>query len=278
MADRIASIRDTVSLRSERSRKHYVRVMAFALLLVYVFQVHIPWFLPPAIRAWPLWPQQYFFGWLVGVFWALFVWCAVLGNMMWYLFSISFSVFVTIYKFAVQDRVVIVPISPDGKGGVGKIGDLAFALTLVVYLAGMPFVLAWLVLYGADLSLLIGLVVYIVILIALFFGPLLSLHWSMKRARKHELERLAALYQHQYDRLPSDAKAQALGTDVSAQIALLSQLDRLYRRAEAMPIWPFDFSRLRMFITGVALPLAVYMVQSTTGNKLSEIALKWAGY
>lgn len=68
----------------------------------------------------------------------------------------------------------------------------------------------------------------------------------MKDARHAELARLAAMFCRAYGGLPLEPEA--AGTHVwdagqsrlQDTVRYLSDVDRLYRRAEAMPLWPFN--------------------------------------
>lgn len=272
IADDAARIREIVSLVSPEGRRWHAALMAFFLVLVYVFQVHIPVFAPQPTRAWPIWPEQYPLSFAFGTAWALFYWVLVIGNAAWYALSAAVLTFVYLRRYTREGRLLVVPVAPDRKGGLSVLGRFSFSLSLLAA-TGLIFVVAWLLLFGLDLALVLGFSVYIVALAGLFFIPLVSVHKAMQDARDAELARIAGLFRQAYDQLPPATPvgvAVALHSELEMTVHYLGHLDRLYQRAEAMPVWPFNLTTLSQFFTLVVVPLLLFVVQAASQNWVTE--------
>ena len=271
-------IRGRIGLRDRGGRlRHFVVLAVFAALVI-VFQILIPIFLPQQRRAWALWPQRYPTAFVFASAWSAFYFVFVIGNAFWYAVATAFTVFPVIYRYAKQKRLVIIPVAPDGKGGLSPIGRVAFGLTLIAA-CGMPFVVGWMLVFGLDLPLLLGMSLYLVFLVLIFFGPLLSIHWAMKQAKEQELRRLALLFRKEYQKLPSlEQITMGLphggGQPLNTSMQMLSRIDQLYRRAEVMPVWPFSFDTLGKFLSLVLVPLLLALIQLATENAVSKLVGK----
>ena len=197
----------------------------------------------------------------------------------WYVLSTTFTLFPILYRYAKANRLIVIPIAPDGKGGLSAIGDVAFALTLIIS-AGMLLVVSWTIAIGVNTALCLGFAIYSLFLVGLFFLPLLSVHWAMKCAKESELHRLVWLFRHEYAKLPEgkDLAAKPLGSSVDSRnresVDFLGQLLQLYRRVEAMAVWPFNFSVLWRFFSLIILPILLFIIQLLTENALSEMLTK----
>jgi hypothetical protein len=264
------SVRDFISLCHPRSRMWHSVVMGFCLLIVVFFQILIPLFMPQPVKGWAYSPHEHPASWAVSVLWATFAFVLVLGNVLWYGLSAAFTVFPLVRKHLENRTMIIIPVAPDGKGGLAQVGTVAFKLNLIVS-SGMVFVVAWMILFGIDLRFVIGFLVYLVFLVGMFFLPLLSIHNAMQAAKDDELTRFAKLFEEAYVGLCSgddrgDAGAVKQKRDTAQYLASLEQL---YKRAELMPVWPFNFQILGQFTTLVLVPLILFIVQVVSQNSIT---------
>ena len=276
LAHVVDGIREFVGLQSRRAVAWYTYLLTLMFVLVCIFQVIIPIFAPQEIRSWALMPDVYPGVFCFAVVWALFQWVVVVGNVLWYALSIALTVFPVLYRYAKKDSLEIVPLAPDGKGGLAPIGDLSYALTLTIS-CGMLLLVSWLVLFGIDLQMVIGFPLYILALTALFFLPLQSVHLAMKRAKDLEIRRIAGLFRLDYSELPEVRDLQEVQKDehrhqsLRDRIEYLADLDRLFRRVETMSVWPFNVTMLRQFFSLILVPMLLFMIQLTTKGSLTRM-------
>jgi hypothetical protein len=202
----------------------------------------------------------------------LFHWVLVIANAAWYALSSAVLIFVYLRRYTRGGQLVVVPVAPDRKGGLSILGRFSFSLSLLAS-TGLIFVIAWLLRFGIDLPLVLGFAVYIVALAGLFFVPLVSVHTAMKDARDAELTRIAALFRAAYERLPERPQG-SIGPgshgELERTVHYLGHLDRLYQRAESMPVWPFSLTTLSQFFTLVVVPILLFIVQAASENWVTE--------
>ncbi len=256
----VAWIRSFVSLRDKNSRRWYAGWMATMVVLVYVLQVHLPLFAPSTPKYWGTSPDFGMGTYLFATLWTTFHFVIVIGNVLWYVLSMGFTVFPVIHRYARKGALVVIPVTPDGKGGMAVVGDFSFSLTLVTS-SGMIFCVAWILCMGFNLSMQIGFPLYLLLLAAIFFGPLLSVHGAMRDAKLRDLDWWSTRFREEYFALMADETASAEGsrpdnsTEFRDRMNRLADIDQLYRRVEAMPVWPFNLATLARFFTIVVLPL-----------------------
>jgi hypothetical protein len=264
-----------IAIGTKRARWCFAATLGFATLLFYTFQIHIPLFAVQPVRGWAMIPERFPVAFGAGVVWACFWAVVVLGNVIWYAGSTAVVVFRLVHRSVESGAITIIPVSPDGKGGLSSVGAVSFATTLILA-SGMPFIVGWILVFGVDLNMMVGFPLYLAALLALFFVPLLAVHRAMQHAKESELARLGLAFRQEYSHLPPLAGLKAgLPPDLQAALrqstAFLSRLDQLYRRAEMMPVWPFDVTTLARLFSLVVLPLILFLVQKFTENSLTRL-------
>jgi hypothetical protein len=265
------AIQEFISLRNPKSRLWYRTVLGFCVLLVYIFQVHIPVFSPPTYVDWARRPDLHPLSFTAGLLGAIWLYVVVLGNILWYCLSTAFSVFPFIRACLERKNLLIVPVAPDGKGGLAQVGNVAFKMNLIAS-AGMLPVLAWMKLNGIDRAFTIGFFVYLVFLTGIFFLPLMSIHKAMLKAKEEELTRFAGLFNDAYLQVRTSIGQvdETSARTIRDNVEYLAYLEQLYRRAEAMPVWPFNFKILGQFTTLILLPLILFLIQLVSQNALAS--------
>lgn len=252
-----------IGLRSPKARKLHTFALA-AMFVVVCFFISLV-FISPGRPGWSTRPFEYPVSFIFMCILAAFYWIFFFGNALWYLLAISLTVFPMLYKLGKRRAFVVVPIAPDREGGLSKVGEVALALTYLVA-AGMPQLITWVLFMGIDAQFIAGGSTYILLLVATFFGPLISVHGIMKRAREEEMERLARLFGAEYKDLKTVAASSSCGPGESQSpgvqntLSNLNNLDALYRRAEAMPVWPFNLSTLVKFLAVIVLPIGASLL------------------
>lgn len=267
-----ARIREFVSLRDRKSWPWYAACLGFMCVLVCILQVLLPLLRVAEDQYWVLSYDRSLLTYLFATAWSTFHFVIVIGNVLWYLLSTGLTVFPAIHRYAKAGRLIVIPIAPDAKGGMSPIGDFAFSLAMIAS-SGVVLVVTWIITFGLDPAIQIGLGFYLVLLVAVFFFPLLSVHKAMKIAKERELERWARRFQDEYSNLADydegvdgDATSQ-LRQPTREKMECLSRIDQLYRRVEAMPVWPFNVATLTKFISVIVAPLLVFIARLLTqGN------------
>jgi hypothetical protein len=272
--NQVEAIKNFVSLQDQRSRKYYFCLLSIWAILVFIFQVYIPIFTNSATKAWTISPDLYPLGYIFGIFWAIFVYVIVVGNASWYALASAIKVFFLIKQYVKSHELVISPVAPDKKGGLSVLGNFSLGLTMMCS-SFLLLVVAWLLLYGVDFALFLGLLLYLCFLCVIFLGPLLSVHWAMKKAKSLELIRLANIYQKLYTYCPSiDSNEfndlQIKGhKDFIGNMEILCYIDQLYSRVELMPVWPLSAKTFRKFFSLIFFPLLFAIIQMATYNEVS---------
>ena len=162
-------------------------------------------------------------------------------------------------------KINIIPFHPDKCGGLSSIGSIALRNQYLLTVLGINIIfLVWFSLTvstSAFLSFLIvaAIVVYLVVGPIAFMGPLLPFRAAMAR----EKVRLS--------RVVSDKIVARLNTlidddpDKKVSVEDEEQLIRLQTLAEMvgkLPVWPFDATTLKRFVTSYILPVAMLLLGS----------------
>lgn len=264
---------DIISLKDKSKKKYYWLIILIWFFIFYLFQIHIPVFLPQPIKAWAVWPQEYLFTYYIACLWCYFTFGIILGNITWYSLASAFLIFRYVYKLTKREAIKVIPLSPDGRGGLACLGKMSFAITLIL-IPGMIFSVTWIVAFGIDLPAMIGLPIYFIILISLFFIPLYSVHKAMNNAKMVEMMHLSKAFRIRYESFASSLSKNVDDEEthnvVRDTLEELSRLEQLYRRAESMPIWPFDAGTLKQFITLIIIPLIIFLIQLLTKNAITK--------
>jgi hypothetical protein len=98
---------------------------------------------------------------------------------------------------------------------------------------------------------------YVILAPLVFFLPLGTAHVSMRRAKDRHLLLLAERFDAEY-RQAADQIDEA-GT-LKSNVEKMEQLRKLYKITEEFPVWPFDVTNLRRFLTVITAPLAPGLV------------------
>lgn len=155
-----------------------------------------------------------------------------------------------------EHRVVLQPLHPDGCGGLRALGGISLALNYFVSLvAAYISVLAFVTRTPVAHPLFVPIVLaYFGIACYFFFVPLARAHDLMEREKNLILSALNKEFQQSYNRISSELSRHGISLADAQKIEVL---ERLYRIASRMPVWPMDTRIVVQFLGTVALPLLV---------------------
>jgi hypothetical protein len=188
-------------------------------------------------------------------------------------FAISFLL-ANVVRFG---DIRMLPFHPDKCGGLRPVGRLAlrnqyglsvmginvvlFALTSMLYLAAPP-----------ALYLLVGLAVvaYLIVGPILFVGPLLPFRTGMLRTKSELMSEVAHRLRIELSRIRCELKA---GSITRGDEELMDRLRKIGSVVDELPVWPFDASILRRFLTAYVVPVAGAVLY-TIGSVIFESAVK----
>lgn len=102
-----------------------------------------------------------------------------------------------------------------------------------------------------------GFVAYLILGPIVFIGPLLPFRKSMQSARESEQARVATKLQYEYTRIMDELENRSIAKEDEELIDRLQKLKALVNR---IPVWPFDISTLRRFVTVYILPFLTVLV------------------
>ncbi len=158
-----------------------------------------------------------------------------------------------------KNEVLLQPLHPDGCGGLRSLGDISLSINslvgiVAVYLSVIAF---------SDFSPLQNPIFFVVVicygLIAtyLFFVPLAGAHDLMDRKKSEVLHALNREFQSTYVKVSASQFSEGISLQDAQKI---ESLERLYRIASRMPVWPIDTRIIGQFVAVVAIPLIIGLV------------------
>ncbi len=263
--ERLAPANDFIDIETPTARRMAMVVVTAMIALVFFFQVYLPWQDTSATTTWVLSPRQFPVSWACGILWNVWTFGVVAASALWVVGSSALGVFSAVRGLIADGVLRIVPLAPDGRGGVAFLGDLSLAQSLVLG-SGVPWLVMWVLLFGLDnRALLVGAPIYLSVLTVLFFLPLSGISRAMRDAKQRDLERFSRLFNLAYLDLESPnergADKQEPQLPSHSRVQDVAQLHSLYRMAQDMPVWPFDVQTLRRFASLVGIPLIAILQQ-----------------
>ncbi len=193
------------------------------------------------------------------------VWYALILTAFFYL--LAYVVIYNIYtisfikKIAVQGKIKVDPLHPDGSGGLAKIGNLSLINSYPIIIVGLA-IAAWILashyVFGSpffEMWPMIATFFYVVISSLLFFFPLKQFHQPMLKERDKLLLGLISSFNERDEMLINNKEN---------LMEILSELETIkasYDLADKMPIWPFNFGLVRrFFLTAIVSPIGAFLL------------------
>lgn len=192
-----------------------------------------------------------------GLFWFLLVF-TVLRSVL------HFIIFRHIAKLSAID-VVVIPIHPDGCGGLKEISQIVqlykpLALSIGLAVAGIyandMFIFEKSPFDYLNILIIIGFIFFCVIA---FFLPLWPFSNQMRESKHQTLESIADRFQKLWQvEMGKPKEWHYSKTDVDT----LRNISSLYQIADQMPVWPYDLKTVRSFMSYVIVPLITIIVSA----------------
>jgi hypothetical protein len=161
----------------------------------------------------------------------------------------------------------LLPLHPDGAGGLKPVGRLGlrnqYALTLAAinivllvivcrtYLLAVPILLNGLILAAVVAYLVLGPLVFV--------APLLPFRSGMLKIRMDLRSEIASRIRLELDRLRSQLPS---GPILKEDEELIDRLRKVGAMMKELPVWPFDASTLRTFLTAYVIPVVPILASS----------------
>lgn len=276
--DKVKWIRESVTAKTTNAKIYLAVLISIMAMLIAYMQFLIPIYeIGEVEKSWSMMPKVFKWSYGVGAVWTVF-WLSLLANFLWYSLSMAFATWWALRDYSKKDQLYVIPVAPDGKGGLSSIGDVSYAISISAS-SGVIGLIVWMILFEADLYFWIGAAGYGATLLTLFFIPLIAVHKAMATARDNEMKRLSNLFMDGYNKLreygdQKEGVATISDPQMEESAEYLSNLDQLYTRAEAMPVWPFEAILLVRLILVVILPFVAGVLQGALGQPALELLKK----
>jgi hypothetical protein len=173
-------------------------------------------------------------------------------------------------------KLQLLPLHPDGAGGLRPVGLLGLRNQYVLTVLGINLVLLavttafHLTPPPAFWSVIAALcVLYAVLGPAVFLAPLMAFRDAMLRTKRELMTEVAQRLRLELQRLRSVMRSQAISKDDEELIDRLRKLGGLIRE---LPVWPFDAGTMRRFLTAYISPVLTSLAIAAA-NSLA----KWIG-
>jgi hypothetical protein len=194
-----------------------------------------------------------------------------------------------IVRFAAKEKLFhIVPLSPDGAGGLTPLGRLSLVLFYIV-IVQLLYIVPTTLNLGFHIGYQILYPCFFAFAAFVFFWPLSAARLPMQTAKRQEMERLSQLVNRSYEQIRDNLKVDQTGRVVGLEkLEDFERLRQLYRDVRRMPVWPYDFTTLTRFSSIFAIPVIAFILQmlfSTDSifyrpdqlNELLEKLSSWVG-
>jgi hypothetical protein len=209
---------------------------------------------PPSIGFWiavdgKLLPVGYVFLWCIGIFYVV-VPIYILRNL-------GISAFLR--DLVAHSEISVLPFHPDRSGGLRPVGEIGLRNQYCLSVVGANVVLLIFVSFlylrvpdSLDGLMAAAAIAYIVVGPLVFIGPLLPFRAGMLRNKTELMSEVAQRLRIELRRLRRELKA---GQITKEDEDLVDRLRKLGSVIEQLPVWPFDLSTFRKFLSAYVTPL-----------------------
>jgi hypothetical protein len=157
-----------------------------------------------------------------------------------------------------QSRLTLDPFPQDRTLGLRPVGGLAFLGFWIITLGTVPVLL----LVTRTVTDVIPVLAILLSGLAVFFLSLYLIHRQMVAAKRHYVEWVRSLYAEAFQRVHEERSLDAL----QAQAPVLSAVEALEQRAEAIYPWPFDASIPRLIVAIITSVIAAIVARLVLGG------------
>ncbi len=255
----------SVLFQTEEGRGRWGRALdvgltiGFASFAVLIYASGV--FNPAEIVNWK--GSDHFWGNMFGIIQLGLVFVYVVPRGLGYLVRLIWSLWYLGKKLGGANLLRIQPLNPDGAGGLGKFGNLAWRIDLVL-LPILVVAVAWYMVWDITPTYVTSLIMAILLIPFFFFGPLWSLHEAMKKAKNKELRLLS----QKFDPNASIVKRWLNNEegvkreDGLEATEVLERIILLHERTSRMPVWPFDHTTLTKVSVYILIPIIAMVLQN----------------
>lgn len=241
--NRLEKFRETVSLRTKKSKYYYYGTLLLGTIFVLAFNTVRPWISDDA-HSWAIAPRYFPMMWFIGNFWALFYIVFVFGNMLWFIgCTIAFPLR-ALTEYAISKQLSVPTIADDGKGGIKPFSALAFYLMLLPS-GGIAIEIQWALTFPKyDDGIEFLMIVYSIFLASIYVIPMWALRNAMKTSKEENLKALGLFLSPAFLSIINQAKTNIPFSKYCASnsefipASEISGLAAIYQRVEATSINP----------------------------------------
>ena len=167
------------------------------------------------------------------------------------------------------------PLHPDRCGGLRPLSNYSIKTAYLVAILG-----AWVGIVGYQIITqgsrqdywYVGLIVvlYVSISVACFFGPLLTAHRGMQKAKESLLHDISQQFLVDYLQIRNNLKEDA--ETLKKRTEKIIELRAFYTITDEFPVWPFDIQTFRRYLLTIPTPLIAPLIGLL--QKFYEVLLK----
>jgi hypothetical protein len=263
-------IRKFISLKTSRAKFIYRILLSAIAMLFLLTQILSPFILHFTALSWALAPYAHPRAYVLACIWTLF-WNMAVGEICWFVFSITIASFSLIRRYAKEKSIVISPVYTKQVEALSKVGDLALANSLF-FSCGLIVIIIWV---WKFLPTTLGypyFIAYALGMVAVGIVPVWNMRNAIQKAKTEQLKKLGTLFNDYLklliaDPKPAQERAEASTTISPDDVSRIALLEIAYARVEKMPVWPFAGS-VRAIFSANMLATFVSPLAKTYSNLL----------
>ena len=167
------------------------------------------------------------------------------------------------------------PLHPDRCGGLRPLSDYSIKTAYLVAILG-----AWVGIVGYQIitqgskqdywSIGLIAVLYVSISVSCFFGPLLTAHRGMQKAKEALLHDISQQFRSDYSQIRNNLNEDA--ETLKKRTEKIRELRAFYTITDEFPVWPFDIQTFRRYLLTIPTPLLAPLIGLL--QKFYEVLLK----
>ena len=162
------------------------------------------------------------------------------------------------HRILKEKKLSVNPLHPDRAGGLRPLSDYSLKTAYLISILGVwTGVVAYqIVTQGSKQDYwYLGLMVllYVILSVTCFFGPLLTAHTGMEKAKEELLHEIARQFESDYSQIRSGLIEDA--ETLKKRTEKIRELRAVYTMTDEFPVWPFNVQTFRRYLLTVPAPL-----------------------
>lgn len=249
------------------------KIIALMVGVMAVLQNVLNTIKPEQVYHHDVWDSTKHIGGYVGAkIYLLFTWGFVLPIIIYFFIAVCFQLF-RIYsqlsRIGPSGVVNVSPLNPDKVGGLKHINVAMISIIVNIFPLGL-FTVALIFVHGLTLPLVAWTAGWVLLLCAIFFLPLSSVHIAMSKRKQLIIGEIDIKFNEFSEKLRVLLRKTSGKEDsqLTETLKSMEQLHSAYTIADKMPIWPFDFNSLAKFSSVVVLHLILTTISGLVGRIL----------